>query len=237
MRLASAALICALALPAQAQGPCATDAMLVFDGSASMSEIGFDIQDATRIEDARRAMARAMPEVELYRRIGLLTYGPGGADACTGISLRFPPIDRAAARVTAEIEALRPEGLTPLAASVEAAAELLAFRERKAIVVLVTDGNETCGGRPCALGRRLSAEAADLTIHVVGFKATRDFFAWDNPDQQEYAGDTVAKCLSDWTGGLFVPTDTVDELVEALRATLGCALIGAAPATDPRRRS
>ncbi|MGB3556730.1 MAG: VWA domain-containing protein [Jannaschia sp.] len=223
---AAAALACVLAIPVAAQSPCATDAMIVFDGSASMTEIGFDIQDATRIVDARKAVARALPDVAPFRRIGLITYGPGGADACSGISVRFPPVDMAASRVIAEIEALSPAGLTPLATSVERAAEVLSYRTRPAIVVLVTDGNETCGGTPCALGRHLSAGAADLTIHVIGFKATRDFFAWDSPEQQEYAGDTVAKCLSDRTGGLFVPTETVDELADALRSTLGCPLVG-----------
>ncbi|MEM9795539.1 MAG: VWA domain-containing protein [Pseudomonadota bacterium] len=218
----------ALAWPAAAQGTCATDAMLVFDGSASMSEIGFDIQDAPRIADARIAMARALPQVEDFRRIGLLTYGPGGPNACAGIDLHFAPRPQAAAPILAEIEALRPAGLTPLAASVAQAVEVLDYRNRPAIVVLVTDGNETCGGRPCALGRQLAENAADLTIHVVGFKASRDFFAWDNPDQQEYAGDTVAKCLSDWTGGVFVGTQTVEELVDALQNTLGCPLIGRA---------
>ncbi len=234
LNTALAALMAAsLACPAAAS-PCATDAMLVFDGSASMSEIGFDIQDATRIEDARIALARALPDVERVRRIGLFTYGPGGADACSGLTLNFPPMARAADRVTAEIEALRPDGLTPLAAAVEAAANQLDYRNRAAIVVLVTDGNETCGGRPCALSDRLAAQAADLTVHVIGFKAQGDFFSWDNPEQT-FGEDTVAKCLSDRTGGLFVSTDTVDELTAALRKTLGCALIGhlAAPGRNP----
>ena len=54
-----------------------------------------------------------------------------------------------------------------------------------------------------------------------------DFFSWDNPEQQSYEdGKTVAKCLADRTGGLYVSTETVDELADALRVTLGCALIG-----------
>ncbi|MGB3406267.1 MAG: VWA domain-containing protein [Jannaschia sp.] len=219
------------AAPAGAQGPCATDAIVVFDGSASMAEIGLDIVDAPRIVDARTAMARVMPEVEHYRRIGLVTYGPGPEGSCEGIRVRFPPIDAAAARMAAELDALDPNGLTPLAAAVERAADVLDYRARPAIVVLVTDGNETCGGRPCALGDRLAAEAADLTVHVIGFKVTRDFFAWDNPEQQGYDGDTVAKCLSDRTGGQFVSTQTVDELVDALRGTLGCLVVGRGPDT------
>ncbi|WP_236687906.1 vWA domain-containing protein [Jannaschia aquimarina] len=209
-----------------AASSCATDAMVVFDGSASMSEITFETGLKTRIVEAREAIERVMPEIEAYRRIGLMTYGPDGEDACSGIRLAFPPIDRAASLVVAELNALTPAGLTPLAAAVEQAAGVLSFRERPAIIVLVTDGNETCGGTPCALSNRLAAEARDLTIHVIGFRANRDFFAWDNPEQQIFAGDTVAKCLSDRTGGLFLGTETVDELEDALRITLGCPLTG-----------
>jgi Ca-activated chloride channel family protein len=209
-----------------AKAACTTDAMLVFDGSASMAEIGFDPTDPTRIDEARAAVARAMPLVEPYRRIGLMTYGPGGDTSCSGLRIHFPPMDLAAAATIAEIEALRPDGLTPLAASVEIAAELLNYRTEPAIVVLVTDGNETCGGRPCTLSNRLAAEAANLTIHVIGFRGEGSLFVWNNPEQPRFTGDTVAKCLSDRTGGMFVSTETVDDLVAALQQTLGCSLIG-----------
>ncbi|MEM9850649.1 MAG: VWA domain-containing protein [Pseudomonadota bacterium] len=225
----SIALTAAMALPLQAQAytGCTTDAMLVFDGSASMSEISFDVADATRIEDSRRAIARIMPQVEDFRRIGLITYGPGGNDSCTGIAAHFAPRDRAALAVTAKVQALVPAGLTPLSAAVEEAARMLDYRRAPGVVVLVTDGNETCGGRPCTLGAALARDGADLTVHVIGFKVVSDFFTWNNPEAKEVAqGETVARCLADQTGGRFVDTDTVDELVEALRSTLGCPVIG-----------
>lgn len=235
MRVALLALACAAALPAGAQD-CATDAMIVFDGSASMAEIGADAARPTRIDEARAAMAGILPEVEAVRRIGLVTYGPGGADACTGIRLVLPPVPRAAARVTAALDTLVPAGLTPLAAAVETAAEALDHRRRPAIIVLVTDGNETCGGRPCALSDRLAAESADLTIHVIGFRADGgDFFAWDSPEQR-FGEDSVARCLSDRTGGVFADTRSVDELVEALRVVLGCLVVGRAALPHPDSR-
>lgn len=206
---------------------CTKDAMIVFDGSASMSEIGFDTGDATRIVEARQAVARVMPQVEPFRRIGLLTYGPGGETSCTGIDLRFGPRDRAALPVIADIKALRPDGLTPLTAAVARASEVLNYRTTPGVVVLVTDGNETCGGRPCALASQLAADGTDLTVHVIGFRAVVDFFAWNNPEQDPHTSTTVARCLADETGGTFVTTNTVEELVIALQDTLGCALIGA----------
>lgn len=227
---AAAVAVVALAAPlrdAGASGGCAADAMLVFDGSASMSEIGFDTGAATRIEEARIALRRAMPDIAPYRRIGLMVYGPGDGGSCENITLHFGPREDAAQAVIGAVEAMRPDGLTPLTDAVLGAAQALDYRNRPGVVVLVTDGNETCGGRPCALGQALAADAANLTVHVIGFRAVVDFFAWNNPEQDPHTATTVAQCLADRTGGLFVTTETVDELVAALQRTLGCPVIGA----------
>lgn len=210
----------------QAATGCARDAMLVFDGSGSMDEVGHDATAPTRIIDARRAVREAMPDIAPYRRVGLLTYGPGGAHACSGIDLRFTPRADAGAAVVAGIDTLSPGGLTPLAASVTAAVEVLGS---DGIVVLVTDGNETCGGTPCALSAHLADTAPGLTVHVIGFRVVYDPFSWNSPEAGAYDGQTVAKCLADSTGGLFVSTETVDELSDALRVTLGCLVVGEAP--------
>ncbi|WP_375691630.1 VWA domain-containing protein [Pseudooceanicola sp. LIPI14-2-Ac024] len=219
---------------ARAAPDCIADAMLVFDGSGSMSEIGFDASAATRIEEARIAVARALPEIAELRRVGLVVYG-AGADSCA-TDLRLPPTLDAAAPIIAAVDGLRPGGLTPLAQAVEMAATALDYRREPGIVVVVTDGNETCGGRPCTLGAQLAAEAQDLTIHVIGFRVEVDFWTWDNPEQESYANDrSVARCLAERTGGQFVTTETVDELVEALRETLGCPVIGALTSSLSRR--
>ncbi|MAN97524.1 VWA domain-containing protein [uncultured Roseovarius sp.] len=210
----------------QAAMGCATDAMLVFDGSGSMAEVGHDPTAATRISEARAALRQVMPEIAPFRRVGLLTYGTGGTHPCSGITRHFDPIPDAAEAVVERIEALIPGGLTPIAASVAVAAEVLGYRTQPGIVVLVTDGNETCGGTPCALGASLAKEARSLTVHVIGFRVVHDPFSWNSPEAQSYDGQTVAKCLADATGGLFVSTETVDELAAALRETLGCPLIG-----------
>ena len=71
-----------------------------------------------------------------------------------------------------------------------------------------------------------SSQQADSNYQVVS-KVAADPFAWDSPEAGVYSdGASVAKCLSDETGGMYVATETVDELTEALQRTLGCALIG-----------
>lgn len=206
---------------------CTEDAMIVFDGSGSMAEMGFNQIGEPRIFDARRAVRRALPQVAPHRRIGLIVYGPSGAaDECSGIDLKFSPRMDAAGPVIAAIETLQPEGQTALTEAVALAARTLDHTRNAATIVLVTDGKETCGGRTCALASRLAAEGVATTVHVIGFKVRGEHFGWESQGRSDYTtAVSVAECLAAETGGEYVNTETVDELVEAMNRTLGCRLL------------
>ncbi|TFL19764.1 VWA domain-containing protein [Jannaschia formosa] len=195
--------------------------MIVFDGSGSMAGSGFVQNRTPRIDEARAAMAQVLPEVERFRRIGLVTYGLDGS--CEGILLHFGPRPLAARPILSALDEVTPQGLTPLAESVERAAEVLDYRMRPATVVLVTDGNDTCGGRPCDRIGRMQAAAADLTIHVLGFKVVGDVATQGTGLSGILPkGEVEARCMAEGTGGSYVLADTTAELIAALRETLGC---------------
>lgn len=219
-----------------ATGLCSDDAMIVFDGSGSMSYEGFNGLEESRIKEARRAVGRSMPWIAQFRRLGLIIYGPGMGDSCANIDMRFGPTANAAKLIIDEIDTVSPAGMTALTSAVRQAAEALAFRSRPATVVLITDGQETCGGAPCAMADQLLAQANDLTIHVIGFKVRPDVFSWNNPEQKNgVEAVTVAECLSTKTGGKYVSSETVDELSVALETTLGCKVFGHYSPLNARR--
>ena len=225
--VAAAAGIAAVLLSSAAQASCTEDAMIVFDGSGSMAEMGFNQIDEPRIFEARKALRTAMPQVEPFRRIGLIVYGPGGAGGvgeCSGIELRFGPRVDAATAVIASIDALEPEGRTALTEAVALAAQTLGAPNNPGTVVLVTDGKETCGGQPCALAADLSGTG--VTVHVIGFKVRGEHFGWQSQGETDYNNSvSVAKCLAEQTGGEYVSAETVEELVAAMNRTLGCNLL------------
>ena len=71
---------------------CTEDAMIVFDGSGSMAETGFNNIGGPRIIEARTAMRKVIPQVAQVRRLGLMTYGPGAEEnACRNIALALEP--------------------------------------------------------------------------------------------------------------------------------------------------
>lgn len=192
-------------------GTCQSDAMLVFDASGSMSTTDYALS-LPRIARVKQALARVVPEVAPTRRLGLIVYGEGAYNDCGSISLRLRPTLNAADLLLGAVQDINPRGRTPLTESVERAAEVLNFRERAAVVVLLTDGEETCGGDPCRTAALLKRAGRDLTIHVVGYRE----------EQTEYF---TVRCMADETGGRYFPVSTEDELVDALRKTLGCPFL------------
>ncbi|MFO7478556.1 MAG: VWA domain-containing protein, partial [Methyloceanibacter sp.] len=135
------------------RSPCTEDAMQVFDASGSMAGnvtqgIGKTIP---RINEVRAALAKVLPSITRFRRVGLITYGPGPYQQCN-VQLALKPLPDGAALILQEVNALNPAGKTPLTAAVEQAAEVLDYRNKPGLIVVITDGEETCGGLPCSLG-------------------------------------------------------------------------------------
>lgn len=190
--------------------------MLVFDASGSMMSADKDLDGLKRIDRVREAMRKIVPSVAPKRRLGLVTYGPGPANKCENIKLEFRPLPNAGDRILEVVEALRPDGRTPLTRAVRQAAEILDYRKRPAVIVLLTDGEETCGGATCALAKSLKEQSAATTVHVVSYRIKESL----GPD-----GIFEARCLADETGGLYIATETTDELIAALEKTLGCPLV------------
>lgn len=225
MRIVISSVLAAVcASTAAATDDCVADAMIVFDGSGSMAEMGFNDISEPRIFEARQAVAQAIPQIARTRRLGLVVYGPDGADECSGVDLRFAPRAGAAGAIIEAVNALQPSGSTALTQAVRMAADALSYQSKPATIVLVTDGKETCGGMPCALATALSHEGADTTVHVIGFKVRSQFFSW-NSQSDDSAPESVSRCLADQTGGTYTNAETLDQLTAAFRATLGCQLL------------
>ena len=94
-------------------------------------------------------------------------------------------------------------------------------KSKPGVVVLLTDGEETCGGAPCELGK--CSRRRPLTVHVIGYQLTG--FRWTGA--QSFLD---AKCLAEETGGLYITAENRQDLIEAFEKTLGCPMMSAIPA-------
>jgi Ca-activated chloride channel homolog len=202
------------ALSRESNAPCTADAMIVFDASGSMSATDFPGGIETRIGRVRNALSRFLPRVSSTRNLGLVVYGPGpNANDCQNVELRFGPTPNAGPKIQAQVDRLVPAGRTPLTTAVRSAASALGSPETPGAVVLLTDGEETCAGDPCELGREIARKRPNTVVHVIGYKL------------QSLDGNrplSGASCLADETGGYSLSAESIDDLVQAFEKTLGC---------------
>lgn len=212
----------ALAADENKPSPCTDDAMIVFDASGSMSGnqvLGIP-NSRPRIDEVRAALARVLPSATKIRRVGLITYGPGPYNQCN-VRLDLKPTEDAFKPIMRAVNSLVPAGKTPLTSAVQQAAEVLNYRSKPGVIVVVTDGEETCGGAPCELGKQLRLLGHQLTVHTIAFRY--EGFSWTG-------GNSVVDlmCLANENRGIFAKANSEQELVDALEKTLDCPMISQA---------
>src|SRR5690606_18215596 len=115
--------------------------------------------------------------------VGLRIYGSQmmalDAGACEDSLLTVPleTVDRELLLTT--VQGTEPMGATPIAYSLERAAEDLAGAAGRKLIVLVTDGEESCGGDVRAVAERLASEGFEIDLHIIGLaldeRAARSF--------------------------------------------------------------
>ncbi|WP_214474196.1 VWA domain-containing protein [Mesorhizobium sp. dw_380] len=196
-------------------GFAANKVIIILDASGSMWA---QIDGKPKLEIARESLRTVLQSVPADDEIGFMAYGHREKGSCDDIQLIVPPQAGSASAITDAADSMKFLGKTPLTAAVKQAAEALKYTEDKATVVLITDGLETCGGDPCALGKELEASGVDFTADVVGFGLTAD------------EGKQIA-CLADNTGGKYIQASDEKALQQALAETV--AAPAPAPAPEP----
>ena len=188
------------AAPRVPQGP--GQSMLVLDASGSMwGQIG----GKAKIDIARDAVANMLGSWPASQQLGLMAYGHRSKGNCADIEMLKAPAVLDKAGFQRAVNALQPKGMTPISASVRMAAEQLKFSERKATVILVSDGEETCHADPCALGQELEKLGVDFTAHVIGFDIEKGSKA-----------HAQLQCLATSTGGKYLDARNAEDLNKAM---------------------
>jgi Ca-activated chloride channel family protein len=180
--------------------------LIVLDLSGSMN---LALGAGTRIGTARQVLRDVLARVPDDFNVGLRLYGhrfgSRQKETCTDSELVVPiqKLDRAG--LARSIAAFRPRGETPLVYSVLQAAKDLQSTGGGSIVV-ITDGEESCGGDFATATSALKAQGIDLRLNIVGFTLTG-----------AKAGQPLA-AMANATGGSFYSAKDGAALTRALVA-------------------
>ncbi|MCB9947241.1 MAG: VWA domain-containing protein [Rhodospirillaceae bacterium] len=189
------------AVPGTAGGLPAIEVLL--DVSGSMLQ---PTADGLRIDVARATLTRLVEQLlPPGAPFALRLFGQGQRGTCdTTLAVAAGPLDSAGA--TAAIAALQPvDGArTPIAEALRLAAEDLSVLPPPRLAILVTDGEETCGGDPAAEIERLRAAGVDTRMSIVGFAVA------------DPAVDETFRRWADLGGGLYLRADDAASFDRAL---------------------
>lgn len=203
---------------------------LVLDASGSMLQ---RIDGRRRIEVAHDALAGlvrdSLPEGTpfAFRAFGLQK------DAClTELRVPLGPLDRDAAVAAIRGVPAINYAKTAIADSLRAAGSDLADTAPPRVIVLVTDGEETCDGDPEAEIRALRAAGLDVRVNIVGFaiddeQLARTFSAWAAAGGGDYFAADGAEALEDAVSRALIPRFEVTRLhTDGTREALGQIALG-----------
>lgn len=184
--------------------------LVIMDVSGSMARE--DATGTTLIAGARAAVRQLVAEAPPETPVGLRLYGhtyPGNDEerGCRDTESVVPigPLTTTGNRITRAIERAKPTGFTPIGYSLQQAAKDFP-PEGERTIVLVSDGEDTCGQpAPCQVARSLARQGIAVRVDTVGL------FLQGNRNAREQL-----QCVAKATGGRYYPADNADALADRL---------------------
>ncbi len=129
----------------------------------------------TRIEAAKELLAQAVDSLvgSENLEIALRVYGHQSPitatfQDCNDTKLEVPFGKDNFSRVKGMIKTIKAKGTTPIARSLEAAAEDFPDMNSRNIIILITDGLEACDNDPCVIAKKLHDKGVVVTPFVIG---------------------------------------------------------------------
>ena len=149
-----------------------TRILFILDASNSMNA-KWDTQ--TRLEAAKELLAQAVdslkgtPNLEIALRVyGHQSPITATYQDCNDTKLEIPFGADNFDKVKSRIKSIEAKGTTPIARSLEAAAEDFPDQKSRNIIILITDGLEACDNDPCVIAKKLKDKGVKVTPFVIG---------------------------------------------------------------------
>lgn len=192
----------------------------ILDASGSMTQ---SMDGKTRLQIAQEVLTARLSALPANAQVGFRVYGHRvpyqgqEAESCADIELVTPIQSNGAQAIIDWLPSLQALGMTPMSESIKQAANDFTFEPgRKNFIVLISDGEETCGEDPATVVQYLKEIGVDFAIHVIGLDV----------DEQTAA---QLKAISDTAGGVYYDAKSEEDLDAALNGVNEMML----PASEP----
>ncbi len=208
-RVVSAIFVCLIFAGAGQSAAANETAVLIVDSSNSMWG---QIDRRNKVVITRNALAENLKRHRNKLNLGIIAYGHRSRVSCRDIQTIVKPGKIEPRRFERAIRRLVPNGKTPIARSLNAAAKLLNKTEGRRNIILLSDGLDNCGPDPCATAAALKSSDAGITVHVIAFSVDR-------------SKHHRLRCISKNTGGTFHTARNAKGLSKAIDGAFTAAAI------------
>ena len=195
--------------------------LFVLDCSFSMKE---KLADHTqRIEAAKQVLQNALARIPGDVNLGLRVFGQGDArgmgmyaNDCQQTALLVPLGQGNRRAILEQVRSLRATGMTPLTFALQQCAQYdFAGAPGKKIIILISDGADTCGGDPCKLISMLPAYGIKIKVDVVGLDLKHD-----------RAARAQLNCITEASGGKYYDVDSAGQFIDSVTESVNKAISG-----------
>ncbi|TWT95277.1 von Willebrand factor type A domain protein [Botrimarina colliarenosi] len=145
--------------------------VFVVDASGSMGQA---LDGDRKIDTVKSALTDLVAGLPAETPVGLVAFGHRWKGRCDDVEILTPLLDGTSERapLLRAIDGLEAHGKSPLEAALLTAADHLLELGDSARVILIADGEATCGADPVETVERLQAAGSHFAIDVVAFGAT-----------------------------------------------------------------
>ncbi len=196
--------------------------LFLMDCSFSMKEKMADHEQ--RIEAAKQVLQNALAHIPGDVNIGLRVFGQGDSngrmgnfmDDCQRTALLVPLGQGNRRAIIEQVRNLRAFGMTPLEYALRQCAQFdFAGAQGKKVIILISDGADTCGGDPCRFISLLPQYGIKIKVDVVGLDLKHDKAAREQ-----------LNCITENSGGKYYDANSAGQFIESVSESVNKAISG-----------
>jgi len=163
-----AIILCSLLFSFQlfAQSEAPSPIIFIYDASGSMWG---QMEGKTKMEIASGVLSSAIDNLPANQNVGLVAYGHREKGDCKDVETLVSMENNSKSKIASALKNIKPLGMTPLAYSATQVIDGLRQSKKKATIILITDGIESCKGNICEVIKKAKKEGIDFKLHIVGF--------------------------------------------------------------------
>jgi len=169
--------------------------LIVLDGSGSM---GKEIGGVSKIDTVKEGLEKEIKKFPVGTSVGLISFGHQEKGSCEDVENILPISPLKKGEFSSSLEKITPQGKTPLFLSLKKAINELTLTRGESTLLLIADGQDTCGGNPCELVKDMRNSRIKTVIDIIGFGVSRS-----EKEQLE--------CVASAGAGTYFPVSNAEE--------------------------